>query len=109
MSAGRRWIAVAPSVTYRDALNAPETKVSTLKNRLRVATQNNGGAGTATVEKFFSHLSQNYLYKVCTRHSNVNMSLNFISIVVWKTIMYFVLVIASVVTISDRISRIAIQ
>jgi len=47
--ASQRWVAHAPAVTYRDVLNVPETKVSTLKNKLRVATEDNHGAKTTTV------------------------------------------------------------
>jgi len=49
VSSSRRWIALAPSVTYQDALNVTDTNLSTLKNKLRVATQCNNGANTATV------------------------------------------------------------
>jgi processing peptidase subunit beta len=49
VSSSRRWIALAPSVTYRDALNVTDTHVSALKNKFRVATQFNNGANTATV------------------------------------------------------------
>jgi processing peptidase subunit beta len=39
----------APSVGYRDALLVPETNITTLKNNLRVATEDNQGLNTATV------------------------------------------------------------
>ena len=50
VSTNQRWIAIAPSVTYHDSLNVPEIKVSSLKNKLRVATQSNGGTSTVTVK-----------------------------------------------------------